>query len=144
SGRVRIVASSAFGTSLIGAAARYFALQNPQIEFDLQMYPNDKIIAGHIDFDCMIYVGDPPSSSLMRRKMGDVSFGLYASPYFIAANGMPKTLEEVNGCDGVIYMRNGLPEEWTLRKDGKVVRLRPQQRFNVNEYWMAKYFAVEG
>jgi len=144
SGRIRIVASSAFGTSLIGAAAQYFAAHNPQIDFDLQMYPNDKIIAGQFDFDCMIFVGDPPTSSLMRRKMGDVSFGLYASPHFIEANGMPTTAEEVNRCNGVVYMRNGLPERWTVRSGKKTINLNPHARFNVNEYWMAKYFAVEG
>ncbi|MBX3584866.1 MAG: LysR family transcriptional regulator [Rhizobiaceae bacterium] len=144
SGRIRIVASSAFGTSLIGAAAHYFAIHNPQIDFDLQMYPNDKIIAGQFDFDCMIFVGDPPTSSLLRRKMGDVSFGLYASPQFIEKNGMPSTLEEVNTCDGVVYLRNGLPERWRVRNDKRVVNLNPHARFNVNEYWMAKYFAVEG
>lgn len=144
SGSIRIVASSAFGTSLIGAAAQYFALHNPQIDFDLQMYPNDKIIAGQFDFDCMIFVGDPPSSSLLRRKMGDVSFGLYASPRFVQEHGLPSSLEEINASPGVIYIRNGMPERWTLRKGRKVVHLSPHARFNVNEYWMAKYFAVEG
>ncbi len=144
SGRIRIVASSAFGTSLIGAAAQYFASHNPQIDFDLQMYPNDKIIAGQLDFDCMIFVGDPPTSSLMRRKMGNVSFGLYASPHFIERNGMPNTLEDVNSCDGVVYMSNGMPESWRVRNDKKIVNLDPHARFNVNEYWMAKYFVVEG
>lgn len=144
SGRIRIVASSAFGTSLIGAAAQYFAVHNPQIDFDLQLYPNDKIIAGHFDFDCMIFVGDPPDSSLLRRKMGDVSFGLYASPGFVGAKGMPTTFDEIESSDGVVYFRNGLPEQWTLRNGRDVVQLDPHPRFTVNEYWMAKYFAVEG
>jgi DNA-binding transcriptional LysR family regulator len=144
SGRIRIVASSAFGTSLIGAAAQYFAIHNPQIDFDLQMYPNDKILAGQLDFDCMIFVGDPPTSSLQCRKMGDVSFGLYASPDFIAAHGMPATVEEINGQSGVVYLRNGIPERWRVRSGRRVVHLEPHARFNVNEYWMAKYFAVEG
>ena len=134
SGRIRIVASSAFGTSLIGAAAQYFAKHNPHIDFDLQMYPNDKIIAGQFDFDCMIFVGDPPTSSLLRRKMGNVSYGLYASPHFIEKNGIPASLDEINSCNGVVYMRNGK----------RIVNLNPHARFNVNEYWMAKYFAVEG
>jgi len=144
SGRIRIVASTAFGTSIIGAAANYFAANNPQIDFDLQMYPNDKIIAGQFDFDCMIFVGDPPTSSLLRRKMGDVSFGLYASPRFIKTHGMPTTLEDINQIDGVVYMRNGIAEMWALRNKRKLVRLEPRAKFNVNEYWMAKYFTVEG
>lgn len=144
SGRIRVVASSAFGTSLIGAAAQLFAMQNPQIDFDLQMYPNDKIIAGQFDFDCMIFVGDPPTSSLLQRKMGNISFGFYASPGFIEANGMPSTLDDIDGSDGVVYIRNGLPERWTVRNGDVTAHLAPHARFNVNEYWMAKYFAVEG
>lgn len=144
SGRIRIVASSAFGTSLIGAAAQYFAVHNPQIDFDLQMYPNDKILAGQLDFDCMIFVGDPPASSLQRRKMGDVSFGLYASPLFIQEHGMPTSVDEIDGQPGVVYLRNGLPERWRVRNGRRVVHISPHARFNVNEYWMAKYFAVEG
>ena len=144
SGRIRIVASTAFGTSIIGAAANYFAVNNPKIDFDLQMYPNDKIIAGQFDFDCMIFVGEPPTSSMLRRKMGEVSFGLYASPRFIQLNGMPASHQDVNRANGVVYLRNGIPDKWVLRNRGKLVHLKPVAKFNVNEYWMAKYFTVEG
>jgi DNA-binding transcriptional LysR family regulator len=41
-------------------------------------------------------------------------------------------------------MRNGLPEQWVLRNKRTVVQVTPHAKFNVNEYWMAKYFAVEG
>jgi DNA-binding transcriptional LysR family regulator len=144
SGRIRIVASTAFGTSIIGAAANYFAVNNPKIDFDLQMYPNDKMIAGQFDFDCMIFVGEPPTSSMLRRKMGDVSFGLYASPRFIEMNGMPTSHHDINRSNGVVYLRNGIPEKWVLRNRGNRVHLKPVAKFKVNEYWMAKYFTVEG
>ena len=144
SGRIRIVASTAFGTSIIGAAASYFATSHPHIDFDLQMYPDDKIIAGQFDFDCMIFVGEPPASSLLRRKMGDVSFGLYASPRFVEAHGMPASLDDINRSSGVVYMRNGMPERWALRNQRNLVHLEPLAKFNVNEYWLAKYFTVEG
>ncbi len=144
SGRIRIVASSAFGTSLIGGAAQFFAVENPHVDFDLQMYPNDKIIAGQFDFDCMIYVGDPPDSSLMQRKLGDLSFGLYASPKFVETNGVPQTPSDMDECDGVVYMINGLPEQWNLKNGEENHQVTPHARFHVNEYWMAKYFVVEG
>jgi DNA-binding transcriptional LysR family regulator len=144
SGRIRIVASSAFGTSIIGAAANYFAVKNPQIDFDLQLYPNDKIIAGQFDFDCMIFVGEPPTSGLLRRKMGEVSFGLYASPRFIKAYGMPTSYRDINRANGVVYLRSGIPDKWLLRNGDRLMEFKPIAKFNVNEYWMAKYFTVEG
>jgi len=144
SGKVKIASSSEFGTSIIGAAAFFVATAHPQLDFDLQMYPNEKLIAGQIDFDCMIYVGEPPDSSLMRRKMGEVSSGLYASPQFLKQSGMPQKAEDITGLDGVRYTRNGLAESWQLSKDGESITVDAYPRFSVNEYWMAKYFAVEG
>ena len=76
--------------------------------------------------------------------MADVSYGLYAAPSFIEANGMPETIEEVNRLNGIVYARSGIPERWVLRNRKKAVHLDPYPKFNVNEYWMAKFFAVEG
>lgn len=144
SGKVKIASSSEFGTSIIGAAAFFVATAHPQLDFDLQMYPNDKLIAGQIDFDCMIYVGEPPDSSMMRRKMGEVSSGLYASPSFLKRFGDPKSADDIRELDGVRYMRNGIPESWQLSKGSESVTVESYPRFSVNEYWMAKYFTVEG
>ena len=143
-GRIRVVGSTDFGTSIVGAAAHFFARSNPNIDFDLQMYPIDKIITGQFDFDCMIFVGEPPDSSLLRRKLGEVSYGLYASPEFIRSHKNLNSIEEISGLNGVVYLRNGIPEGWTLRNGKRTVHLEPYAKFNVNEYWMAKYFTVQG
>lgn len=144
SGRVRIASSSEFGTSIIGAAAFFVSNLHPQLDFDLQMYPNEKLIAGQIEFDCMIYVGEPPDSSMMRRKMGEVSSGLYASPRFIQRHGTPGSAQDIKNLDGVRYVRNGIPEAWKLVNNGQTLTVEAYSRFSVNEYWMAKYFTVEG
>jgi DNA-binding transcriptional LysR family regulator len=144
SGKVRIAASTEFGTTIIGAAAYYIATANPHLDFELHMYTNEKLISGQIDFDCLIFVGEAPDSSYLRRKMGQASSGLYASPSFIARHGRPTAPDEIKGLDGVIYHRNGVPEQWQLQDGVESVGVECYPRFNVNEYWMAKYFAVEG
>lgn len=143
-GKLRIAASSEFGTSIIGAATYYMAKSHPGIDFELQMYSDDKIIAGQRDFDCMFYVGSPPDSDLIGRRLGEVSYGLYASPEFIQQFKMPTTPEELASLEGVVYVRSGIPEKWLLKKEGKSVEVECYPRFTANEYWMAKYFAVEG
>lgn len=143
SGRIKIAASAEFGTSIIGAAAHFLAQSHAQIDFDLQMYAHDRLIAGQTDFDCMIYVGPPPDSSLLARKMGEVSYGLYASPAFIAEHGQPGNVDDLDGLNGVVYLRSGAEQTWRLSGGGaeRVVTCHP--RFRVNEYWMAKYFAAK-
>lgn len=144
SGRIKIVCSTEFGTAIIGQAVGFFSVTNPQIDFEVQMYPSDKLIATQLDFDCMLAFGEPTNSSLLRRKVGDISYGLYASRDFIAANGSPDEIESLNGQSGIVYLRNGIAERWMLQRKRKTVDLKPYPRFNVNEYWMAKFFAVEG
>ena len=136
--------STEFGTTIIGQAVGFFLVANPQIDFEVQLYPSDKLIATQLDFDCMLAFGEPTNSSLLRRKVGDISYGLYASPDFIAANGSPDEIESLNGQNGIVYLRNGIAERWVLQRRRKTVDLRPYARFNVNEYWMAKFFAVQG
>ena len=143
-GKLRIAASGEFGTSIIGAAAYYLAVAHPGIDFELQMYSDDKLIAGQRDFDCMIYVGNPPDSELIGRRLGEVSYGLYTSPDFAKQITMPANPGEVAPLDGVIYRRSGIPEKWLLRNGGSNVEVECYPRFASNEYWMAKYFAVEG
>jgi DNA-binding transcriptional LysR family regulator len=144
SGRIKIVCSTEFGTAIIGQAVGFFSVANPQIDFEVQMYPSDKLIATQLDFDCMLSFGESTNSSLLRRKIGDISYGLYASPDFIAANGSPDEIESLNGQSGIVYLRNGIAERWVLQRRRKSIELKPYPRFNVNEYWMAKFFAVEG
>jgi len=108
------------------------------------MYPSDKLIATQLDFDCMLAFGEPTNSSMLRRKVGDISYGLYASPGFITANGSADGIESLNGESGIVYLRNGIAERWVLQRRRKIIELKPYPRYNVNEYWMAKFFAVEG
>lgn len=143
-GRIRIASRTEFGTLLIGAAVHDFALANPEIDFELQLHPADKIIAGQVDFDCLIFIEDLPDSSFLRRKLGTISYGLYANPAFLKRTGIPERLEDVDGLDGVVCMRNGIREPWKLRNGSRGEEIRPYERFNVNEYWLAKYLVVAG
>lgn len=143
-GRIRVASSAEFGTLMLGAAALHFSAENPEIDFDLQLYSTDQILTGQIDYDCLIFIGEPSDSSLLRRKLGSVSYGLYASPVFLSRHGVPARIEDVDGLSGVIYSRNGTPEKWTLRQASGAVEARPHAKFNVNEYWMGKTFVVQG
>ena len=144
SGKVKIAASAEFGTSIIGAAAYYISEAYPQIDFELHMYPSDALFVEEVDFDCVIYVGTPPDSNLMCRKLGTVSYGLYATPATFEKFGRPQSADALRDLPGVLYTRNGIAEDWCLTRDGEDITVDFYPRFNVHDYWMAKYFAVAG
>lgn len=82
SGSVRVLASSEFGTAIIGAATHFLLRDNPDNDIDVKIIPNDKLIVGDFDFDCMIYVGESPNSALMRRTLGAISYDFMPAPTF--------------------------------------------------------------
>ena len=56
-----------------GAAVHYFSITYPQINFEVQLHESEKDIAAHLDLDCMIFVGEPSESNLLRAK--DILWG---------------------------------------------------------------------
>lgn len=144
SGKLRIVASAEFGTSILGAASLLLARQRPELQFELRIFPTDSLLTDEVDFDCMIYVGTAPDSDYLCRKLGKVHYGLYASPAFVSRYGMPSDHRDISSLPGVEYERTGDPEQWLVNDREKVRVIDFKRRFSVNDYWMAKYYAVLG
>jgi DNA-binding transcriptional LysR family regulator len=60
------------------------------------------------DLDLVIRMGDPGESELVGKKVGQVSFGLFASETYLAAHPAPRTLAELNEHD-IIGMTADFP-----------------------------------
>jgi len=144
SGKVRIAASAEFGTSILGAASLYLALAHAGLKFEVNMYTSETLLTDQLEFDCMIFVGAASDSSHMCRKMGSVSYGLYASPKFLREFGTPDNFEDVAKLSGTKYSRGGIAEPWSLARGDEEVICDYEARFSVQDYWMAKYFGVSG
>lgn len=143
-GTVRLAATYEFGASMLGAAAVQIARDNPGIDFDLQFFPNDVLFRRSVEFDCMIYFGQPPSSDLIARKIGEVQHGFYAGPQLLAREGTVRSLEDLARFPGVEVIRGGFSELWTVQNGPRSDTVRVVPRFRVQDYWMAKVVSVAG
>ncbi len=144
SGKIRIAASAEFGTSILGAATLHLAREHPELDFEVRMYPSDVLLTAQPEFDCLIYVGTVPDSSYLCRKMGTISYGIYASPSFLNTHGTPKLPKDIKALSGVEFSRGGISEAWLLNLKNHAQPIDYQRKFSVNDYWMAKYYAVLG
>ncbi len=50
-----------------------------------------------------------------------MSFQLYASPDFVAQNGVPQSPSDVSEFPGIVLQESGVPYAWNLRNDGRGV-----------------------
>lgn len=143
-GKVRILGSAEFGTSIIGAATLYLAREHPGLSFETRMYPSDTPLPEQTEFDCLIFVGTAPSSDHVCRKLGNVGYRAYASPLLLQRLGTPNSVEDIREMPGIEYTRKGIAQSWLLQDtDGQRIG-DYNVRFSVHDYWMAKFYAVSG
>ena len=143
-GRIRLAASAEFGTSILGAATVFLAREHPELEFDVRMYPSDVLLTDQLDYDALIFVGTPPDSSLISRKMGSVSYGLFASQAYLDIHSTPTTPDDIADLPGVQYTRSGIQEPWRAVQGKHEFDISFSRHFTVNDYWMAKFYCVSG
>lgn len=143
-GTFRIAASPEFGTSVIGPIIHQFIVEHPLIEVSVEISPTDYYFDDDHDLDCMIFIGDPPDSYLIRKKLGMFRYGLYASPKYVWDMNDLNSPAEISKFDALIYQRLNKVEPWQLRNGKDEQVLTPESRLSVNDYWLLKYLAVSG
>jgi len=108
SGQLRIAMPADFGRLLVEALTADFHRQHPAIRLDVSL--SDR----HVDliregYDAVIRVGSVADTGLIGRPMGRLAMVLVASPEYLAAHGVPGTLEELTEHAHVRYIFGGRP-----------------------------------
>ena len=138
SGDLRISLPVDFAVSYLGPVLSDFAHLYPDIRFhlDLSHQPADLITK---KLDIAIRIGNLPDSALVVRHIGTIKLGLFASPIYAQARGLPQhpavLLEhEVIG---------GYPASY-WKFEGLDLDIQFQSRFNTNNVGMMRALAERG
>jgi DNA-binding transcriptional LysR family regulator len=91
SGPIRFTAPLEFPRDALTTAICSFLENHPKVQFEITLTnrPVD-LVAENIDL--ALRGGDPGGAGLIIRKVGQIVFGLYASPSYIARHGRPADL----------------------------------------------------
>ena len=103
SGKIRFTAPLEFPRDAITSALASFLKKHPRVRFEIMLTnrPLD-LVAENIDL--ALRGGDPGGAGLIIRKVGEIGFGLYASPQYIERCGRPKDLEELGQHDLLVFV----------------------------------------
>lgn len=93
-GTLRVAAAFSFGMSILVPIVPDFMLRHPEIDLQLELRNDNVDLVGE-GFDLAIRIGPLADSSAAVRHLGDSSMGLFASPAYLQANGLPTTPEEL-------------------------------------------------
>lgn len=115
SGRLRVSMPSDFANLLLADSLAAFMALHPAISLELDLSPRRVDLLGE-GFDVAVRMGDLPDDALLvASKLTVFSYGLYASPDYLAEHGDPQTPDELARHAAVRLMRgNGEPAGWTL------------------------------
>lgn len=145
-GTLTIGSTGEFGTSFTSELLFAFRQQYPQVRVEVIFLSLGYLLAPekHQPFDGIFHWGEPANADYIARKLGEASFGLYASPRYIERFGAPSTPEELERHNAVAFRQPNGAQTWHLERGGETRDFLPTAQCMANDYWMLKYFAVAG
>lgn len=123
-GRVVLSTTEDIGYFWLSNLLGNFHAEHPEIDLDLIIgYHAVDIINGEADI--ALRVGDPRSQDLVGRCLGQVHFGLYASPEYLARHSEPKSIEDLSNHNIIESVRqmNNFPQTAWLRQNSDGARV---------------------
>ena len=95
-GAIRITASEMVGVEVLPPMLASFREQHPGVVIELRLSNiNDDL--SRREADIAVRMSQPSQSSLIAKKVGEVSLGFYATPEYLARHGAPEMLEDLKG-----------------------------------------------
>ncbi len=145
SGMVKLAASPAMAQYVIIPSLAALAGRHPLLGVELSVDDRaiDMVQQG---IDLAIRTGDPGSDNLVARKIGEHGRRLYATPGYIAAHGMPRSLEELAEHRLITNSAQPILNRWSFVIEGKRIThiARGHYRANSSDAVMAMALAGAG
>jgi len=141
-GLLRITAGSEFGTMVVDRWIAAFLRQAPNVTVEAE-YTNRLVDIIHEGFDVAIRVGTLEDSGLSARKLGEVTYGLYATPGYLERGPAVTKVNDLVHHDLIMKTMRGR-SSWSLVNGAKAEKVTVAPRCAVNSTIAAKNLALEG
>lgn len=135
-GVVRVSLPGAFNCSALSNLFKAFLRSNPDIRIDVQM-TNKRICLVNDNVDLAFRIGTLEDSTLIARQLGEIEFGYMAGAEYFRNVNIPESIDDFSK-QTVIFIKG------CKLIDGLGESKGTGQRIQVNEFSMAKQFAIDG
>jgi len=143
-GRLRVSSTIDFATRYLGDIVADFLAIHRDITVELDA--SDRLVDLIEDgFDVAVRFGPMPESTLIARRMCSVSLVMCASPDYVARS-TPKTIDDLDAHDHVLFMPSTRNQTWTLVNDAteQTYEFGRPARFASNNYGAVRDVALAG
>jgi DNA-binding transcriptional LysR family regulator len=142
-GRIRIAASTGFGTMHLTQMLRPFQQSNPDVQVELLLSDHNVSLVEE-GFDLAIRFGSLSDSSLVARKLTEMPVTCCASPGYLDAHGTPETPEALTGHNCLLLTLGAQPDTWRFKGPQGILGVNVSGSFRSNSLPAVVRMAVDG
>jgi DNA-binding transcriptional LysR family regulator len=142
-GTLRITCGVEFGMIAVGRWITGYMERYPQVVVECD-FTGRLVDIVHEGFDVAIRIGHLGDSSLAARKLGELRYGLYASPRYVARRGRPASPEDLARHDLLRFSGGSHRQGWTLACGGDLRKVDAAGRLRINNSFAVRDAAALG
>lgn len=130
-GLLRVSMPMDFGRLFMGQALREFLSRAPEVRLEV-VYEDREARLVQEQVDVAVRIGRLADSSLVAQLLGEACLACYASPDYLASQGEPARLEDLEEHQLLDYTLSRTPGRWLFRPFNTEVRLAGRTRLACN------------
>jgi DNA-binding transcriptional LysR family regulator len=142
-GTLRLTCGVEFGMIAVSHWIPRYLQRYPQVRVDAE-FTGRLVDLVHEGFDLAIRVGSLADSTLAARKLGELLYGLFAAPDYLARRSAPKHPGDLDAHDTLAFAGGSHQATWTLSHGSQQVRVVLQPRLKANNVFAVRDAAVMG
>ena len=130
-GSLRLTCGVEFGMIAVNAWVNAYLAAHPRVTAEVE-YTSRVLDLVHEGFDVAIRVGALEESRLAARRLGDLRYGLFASPAYLARHGRPADIDDLARHPLLVFNPGPRRAGWQLRRGTESTRVDADARLRVN------------
>ena len=142
-GVLKLTCGVEFGVIAVSRWIDAYLQRYPQVSVDAD-FTGRVIDIVHEGFDLAIRVGELPDSRLAARRLGELHYGLFASPDYLARRGIPGSPEELAQHDLLVFTAGSHRVGWRLVQGSENRRIEAPARLRINNSFAVRDAAIQG
>lgn len=142
-GTLKLSCGAEFGMIAVSGWIDRYLQRYPQVRVDAD-FTGRLVDIVHEGFDLAIRVGPLADSTLAARRLGELTYGLFAAPDYLARRGVPAQPADLPAHDVLAFAGGSHQATWTLSQGERHERVTLQPRLKANNVFAVRDAAVAG
>jgi DNA-binding transcriptional LysR family regulator len=147
-GQLRLTCGVEFGLLAVGGWIDEYLARHPEVSVEAE-YTSRVLDLVHEGFDLAVRIGEVQESRLVARRLGQLDYGLFATPEYLRRNGLPAEPAELREHALIMFSPGGRRAGWELTLGPQhgareLQRISGQARLRVNNSFAVRDAVLRG